>query len=113
MFTKKGFYLVFGLTMSLTLMSFDNNSTSIYGTSNEITSSSIQNNEVNEVAFTGALVRTAVNAGRWVAGHTARTCPQWERLAMDMGTIITSHNDEFAQTSTIEETKKAKLLSLN
>jgi hypothetical protein len=113
MFTKKGFALVLGVSMSLALMSFGDNSSDIYGTSNEVANTTSTTTSADDLAITAALGRTAVAAGRWAMQHTARTCPQWERLAIDMGTIFIVSNENQNQISTPEETKNAKLLALN
>lgn len=113
MFTKKAFALVLGVSMSLTLMSFEDSSSNIYGTSNEVANTNSTTMSSDELAITAALGRTAVAAGTWAMQHTARTCPQWERLAIDLGTIFIVSNESENQITNPEETKNAKLLALN
>ena len=102
-----------GISLSLTLMSFDNSSNSNYGNSVEVTNNSNLDSSADDVAVTAALLRTAINAGRWAAGHTARTCPQWENALVNATTLMIVSNENQQQIASLQETKNAKLLALN
>ena len=112
-FSKNFLFFSMSIGLSLTLMSFENNQSSNYGSSIEVSNSNNATASSNEMAFTAALARTAVNAGRWAIQHSARTCPQWEHAMVEATTLLIVSNKNQQQIASLQETKNAKLLALN
>jgi hypothetical protein len=111
-FSKKFLFFSMSIGLSLTLMSFENNQSSNYGSSIEVSNSNNVTASSDDLAITG-LLRTAVNAGRWAIQHTARTCPQWEHAMVNATTLMIVSNENQQQIASLQETKNAKLLALN
>jgi hypothetical protein len=103
-FSKKIVFYSVSIGLSLTLMSFENNQSSNYGSSIEVSNSNNTTTSSEKLAITAALARTAVNAGRWAIQHTARTCPQWEHAMVNATTLMIVSNEN--QTCIIARNKK-------
>ncbi len=113
-FSKKMLFLTLLCSISISLMSFKNNSNSSFGTANVVSTSSNFEVKTEKVAFTGLVRAVGRYAARYTAAAVRNLTRYTDEMAMNTACFVMKDNNENNRNlAMLNEYKKAKIASLN